>query len=38
VRDVWVAGRRHIRDGAHALDRVACAHFVNARTELLGRI
>jgi formimidoylglutamate deiminase len=38
VRDVWVAGRRQIRDGAHALDRVACAHFVNARTELLGRI
>jgi formimidoylglutamate deiminase len=38
VRAVWVAGRQHLRDGAHALDRVACADFVNARTELLGRI
>ena len=38
VRDVWVAGRQHIRDGAHALDRVACKHFVAARTELLSRV
>jgi formimidoylglutamate deiminase len=38
VRDAWVAGQHAIRDGAHVLDRVACEHFVAARTELLGRI
>ena len=35
VRDVWVAGRRHVRDGEHALARPACARFVSARSALL---
>ena len=36
VRDVWVAGRPQVRDGQHALERVACEHFVAARRRLLA--
>ena len=38
VRDVFVAGTQRIRDGEHALQRVACEHFVAARTELLREV
>ncbi len=38
VRDVFVAGTRRIRDGEHALQRVACEHFVAARGELLREV
>ena len=36
VRDVWVAGRSQLRDGEHALGRLACERFVAARSALLG--
>ena len=36
VRDVWVAGRPQLRDGEHALGRLACERFVVARSALLG--
>ena len=35
VRDVFVAGVQRIRDGQHALQRVACERFVAARSDLL---
>jgi formimidoylglutamate deiminase len=38
VRDVWVAGRQHIREGAHAIERAACEHFVAARRELMNEV
>ena len=38
VRDVWVAGRQHIREGAHVLAHAACARFVAARSQLLDEI
>jgi len=38
VRDVFVAGTQRIRDGQHALQRVACEHFVAARGELLREV
>jgi len=36
VRDVWVAGRLHVRDGEHALGSVACERFIGARSALIG--
>jgi len=36
IRDVWVAGRQHVAEGAHALDASAQAAFVAARTQLLS--
>ena len=38
VRDVFVAGIQRIRDGEHALQRVACEQFVAARGELLREV
>ena len=38
VRDVWVAGRPHVRDGEHALQRLACERFVAARSQLLREV
>ncbi|MBC8057340.1 MAG: amidohydrolase family protein, partial [Rhizobiales bacterium] len=38
VRDVFVAGIRRIRDGEHALQRIACDRFVAARSELLREV
>lgn len=38
VRDVFVAGIQRIRDGAHALQGVACERFVAARSELLREV
>jgi formimidoylglutamate deiminase len=36
VRDVWVAGRLHVRDGEHMLASVACERFIGARSALIG--
>jgi len=36
VRDVWVAGRLHVRDGEHTLGAVACERFIGARGALIG--
>jgi len=38
VRDVWVAGRPHVRDGEHALQTLACDRFVAARSQLLREV
>jgi formimidoylglutamate deiminase len=38
VRDVWVAGRQHVREGAHAIERTACDHFVAARRALMNEV
>ena len=38
VRDVFVAGTRRIHDGEHPLQRVACDHFVAARSALLREV
>lgn len=38
VRDVFVGGTRRIRDGEHALQRVACEQFVAARGALLREV
>jgi formimidoylglutamate deiminase len=38
VRDVFVAGVQRIRDGEHALQRVACERFVAARSALLREV
>ncbi len=38
VRDVWVAGRAQVRDGEHALGRLACERFVTARSALLREV
>jgi formimidoylglutamate deiminase len=38
VREVRVAGVLHVRDGEHALGRVACERFVAARSALLRDI
>jgi len=35
AREVWVAGRPQVRDGEHALGRLACDRFVAARSALL---
>ena len=36
VRDVWVAGRLHVRDGEHTLGSVACERFIGTRSALIG--
>jgi formimidoylglutamate deiminase len=36
IRDVWVAGRQRIRDGAHADEHAACESFVAARRQLMS--
>jgi formimidoylglutamate deiminase len=38
VRDVWVGGRQHIREGAHASERAAVDNFVAARRELMNEV
>lgn len=38
VRDVWVAGRRRVHDGKHALGGIACERFVATRSALLREI
>ena len=38
VRDVFVAGIQRVRDGEHALQHAACAHFVAARSALLHQV
>jgi formimidoylglutamate deiminase len=38
VRDVWVAGRQQIREGAHAGERAAVDNFVAARRELMNEV
>ncbi|MEP7297702.1 MAG: formimidoylglutamate deiminase [Burkholderiales bacterium] len=38
VRDVWVAGVRHVRDGEHVHAGLACEQFVAARSALLKGI
>jgi formimidoylglutamate deiminase len=38
VRDVWVAGRHHVRDGWHAAAHLACERFVAARSALLSEV
>jgi formimidoylglutamate deiminase len=38
VRDVWVAGVHHVRDGEHPHAGLACKHFVAARSALLKGI
>ncbi len=38
VRDVWVAGRPHVRDCEHLLGRLACDRFVAARSALLAKV
>ena len=38
VREVWVAGRQRIGDGAHAFGRNACERFVAARSQLLDEV
>lgn len=38
VRDVFVGGTRRIRDGEHALQRVACEQFVATRGALLREV
>ena len=38
MSDVFVAGTQRIRDGEHALQRVACEHFVTARSALLREV
>ncbi|CAN5261150.1 formimidoylglutamate deiminase [soil metagenome] len=38
VCDVWVAGRRVLQGGEHALQAAACDRFVLARAELLRRL
>jgi formimidoylglutamate deiminase len=38
LREVGVAGRQRVHAGAHALDRVACEHFVAARGALLSEV
>jgi len=36
LRDVWVAGRQRVEQGAHPLEREATAAFIAARRELLS--
>jgi len=36
VRDVWVAGHLHVRDGEHTLGALACERFIGARSALIG--
>jgi formimidoylglutamate deiminase len=38
VRDVFVGGTRRVRDGEHALQRVACEQFVATRGALLREV
>ena len=38
VQDVWVAGRQHVRGGAHAAERSACEAFVTARRQLMSAV
>ena len=38
VRDVWVAGHHHVRDGEHSAAGLACERFVAARSALLSEV
>jgi formimidoylglutamate deiminase len=38
IRDVWVAGRRHVQNGRHALDEAAARGFTAARAQLLSEV
>jgi formimidoylglutamate deiminase len=38
VRDVFVAGTQRVQQGEHALQRVACEHFVTVRSALLREV
>jgi formimidoylglutamate deiminase len=38
VRDVWVAGHHHVRDGEHSAAHLACERFVAARSALLSEV